>query len=95
MRDRYNTLLTQLVEKVLKGQLPSKEQVYRELVQDLEPDSAEILEQCLQEQLATTQAAVTNAVDEIRQANFVLEMGETPIAVPAGSVREQRIHEVA
>jgi tetratricopeptide (TPR) repeat protein len=68
LRDRYNTLLTQLVEKVLKGQLPSKEQVYRELVQDLEPDSAEILEQCLQEHLATTQAAVTNAVDEIRQA---------------------------
>jgi tetratricopeptide (TPR) repeat protein len=68
LRDRYNTLLTQLVEKVLKGQLPSKEQVYRELVQDLEPDSAEILEQCLQEQLATMQLAVTNAVDEIRQA---------------------------
>jgi tetratricopeptide (TPR) repeat protein len=68
LRDRYTTLLTQLVEKVLKGQLPSKEQVYRELVQDLEPDSAEILEQCLQEQLVTTQAAVTNAVDEIRQA---------------------------
>jgi tetratricopeptide (TPR) repeat protein len=68
LRDRYLTLLNQLVEKVLKGQLPSKEQVYRELVQDLEPDSAEILEQCLQEQLATTQAAVTNAVDEIRQA---------------------------
>jgi tetratricopeptide (TPR) repeat protein len=68
LRDRYVTLVTQLVEKVLKGQLPSKEQVYRELVQDLEPDCAEILEQCLQEQLATTQAAVANAVDEIKQA---------------------------
>jgi tetratricopeptide (TPR) repeat protein len=68
LRDRYHTLLTQLVEKILKGQLPSKEQVYRELAQDLEPDSADILEECLQEQLATTQLAVTNAVDEIRQA---------------------------
>ncbi|WP_404790743.1 tetratricopeptide repeat protein [Altericista sp. CCNU0014] len=68
MRDRYQTLLTQLVEKVLKGHLPSKEQVYRELVQDLEPDSAEILDECLQEQLSATQLAVTNAVDEIKQA---------------------------
>jgi tetratricopeptide (TPR) repeat protein len=68
LRDRYHTLLTELVQKVLKGQLPSKEQVYRELVQDLEPDSAEILEECLQEQLATTQLAVTNAIDELKQA---------------------------
>lgn len=74
MRDRYLTLLTQLVEKILKGHLPSKEQVYRELAQELEPNSGEILEDCLKEKLALTQQAVDSPIDELKQAKATRQL---------------------
>jgi tetratricopeptide (TPR) repeat protein len=74
LRDRYLTLLTQLVEKILKGQLSSKEQIYRELAQELEPNSGEILEDCLKETLATTQQAVDSPVDELKQAKATRQL---------------------
>lgn len=68
MRDRYLTWIDQLVEKILKGQLPSKEQVYRQLDQELEPGTGDIFEQCLQERTSMLQAKLDAAVDELKQA---------------------------
>ena len=68
MRDRYLTWIDQLVEKILKGQLPSKEQVYRQLGQELEPETGEVFEQCLQERLAALQVKLETAPDELKQA---------------------------
>jgi tetratricopeptide (TPR) repeat protein len=68
LRDRYFTALDQLVNNILKGQLPSKERVYRQLAQELEPDTVEIFEQCLQERLSTTQSALDTTTDELKQA---------------------------
>ncbi len=68
MRDRYLTWIDQLVEKILKGQLPSKEQVYRQLDQELEPETEDIFEQCLQERLAALQTNLDTATDELKQA---------------------------
>ncbi len=68
MRDRYLTWIDQLVEKILKGQLPSKEQVYRQLDQELEPETGDIFEQCLQERLATLQTKLDTSTDELKQA---------------------------
>jgi tetratricopeptide (TPR) repeat protein len=68
LRDRYLTWIDQLVEKILKGQLPSKEQVYRQLDQELEPETGDIFEQCLQERLAELQTRLDTATDELKQA---------------------------
>jgi tetratricopeptide (TPR) repeat protein len=68
LRDRYLTWIDQLVEKILKGQLPSKEQVYRQLDQELEPETGDIFEQCLQERLVALQTNLDTATDELRQA---------------------------
>jgi tetratricopeptide (TPR) repeat protein len=68
LRDRYLTWIDQLVEKILKGQLPSKEQVYRQLDQELEPETGDIFEQCLQERLAALQTNLDTATDELKQA---------------------------
>jgi tetratricopeptide (TPR) repeat protein len=68
LRDRYFAVIDQIVEKVLKGQLSSKEQIYRQLVQELEPDTAEILEHCLQDRLTTAQLVLAETTDELTQA---------------------------
>jgi tetratricopeptide (TPR) repeat protein len=68
LRDRYLTWIDQLIEKILKGQLPSKEQVYRQLDQELEPETGDIFEQCLQERLAALQTNLDTAADELKQA---------------------------
>jgi tetratricopeptide (TPR) repeat protein len=68
LRDRYLTWIDQLVEKILKGQLPSKEQVYRQLDQELEPETGDIFEQCLQDRLAALQNNLDTATDELKQA---------------------------
>ncbi|MCG9891773.1 MAG: tetratricopeptide repeat protein [Thermosynechococcaceae cyanobacterium MS004] len=68
MRDRYLTWIDHLIEQVLKGQLPSKEQVYRQLAQELEPETGEIFEQCLQERISALQSRLDTATDELKQA---------------------------
>jgi len=68
LRDRYFTSLDRLVENILKGQLPSKELVYQQLAQELEPDTTEIFEQCLQERLIETQKTLDETTDELKQA---------------------------
>lgn len=68
LRDRYLALIDQIVTITLKGQLRSKEQIYQQLVEAIEPGTGEIFERCLLERLETTQTQVETAVDELKQA---------------------------
>ena len=68
LRDRYLTVIDQIVNITLKGQLRSKEQIYQQLVDEISTGTGEIFERCLQMRLDTTKAQVDNAIDEIKQA---------------------------
>lgn len=68
IRARYLGLIEQIVETTLKGNIRSKEQVYRMLVRDVSPGTGEIFERCLSEHLTTMQAQLSQEVDELKQA---------------------------
>ncbi len=65
--DRYLGLIDQIVETTLKGNIRSKEQVYRMLVRDVTPGTGEIFERCLSERLTTTQGQLEREIDELKQ----------------------------
>ncbi len=66
--DRYFTLIDQIVTITLKGQLRSKEQIYQQLVKEIESGTGEVFERCLSQRLETTKTQVETAVDELKQA---------------------------
>lgn len=68
LTDRYYGVIDQIVTITLKGQLRSKEQIYQQLLQDIEAGTGEIFERCLTDRLTQTQAQVDNAADELKQA---------------------------
>lgn len=68
LRDRYFAVIDQIVTITLKGQLRSKEQIYQQLLQDIEAGTGEIFERCLSERLEATQLQVENAPNELKQA---------------------------
>lgn len=68
MGDRYLGLIDKIVETTLKGNIRSKEQVYRMLVRDVTPGTGEIFERCLSERLTTTQGQLDREIDELKQA---------------------------
>lgn len=67
MRDRYLAVLDQLVEKILKGQLASKEQIYRQIAQELEPETGAVFQACLQERISQAETLAASG-DELKQA---------------------------
>lgn len=66
--DRYLELIAQIVQTTLKGNIRSKEQVYQLLVQDLEPGTEEIFEQCLHDRFAAFQQQAADSSNEAKQA---------------------------
>lgn len=62
MRDRYLSLIDQIIEITLKGQIRSKEQVYQMLVQEIEPGTGEIFERTLAERLTEVQQQIDNNI---------------------------------
>lgn len=67
LSDRYFALIDQIVDITLKGKLRSKEQIYQQLVRDVEAGTGEIFERCLATRLEETQARL-NTGDELKQA---------------------------
>jgi tetratricopeptide (TPR) repeat protein len=67
LSDRYFALIDQIVDITLKGKLRSKEQIYQQLVRDVEAGTGEIFERCLATRLQETQARL-NTGDELKQA---------------------------
>lgn len=71
LSDRYATLIEQIVQSTLKGNIRSKEQVYQMLVREIEPDSGEIFETCLRDRVSATQAQANDKTNELKQAKAV------------------------
>ena len=67
MRDRYLELIDHIITATLKGQVRSKEQVYRMLKDGIEAGTGEIFERCLQEHVDDIQSQL-NVDDELKQA---------------------------
>lgn len=96
MRDRYLGLIEKIVETTLKGNIRSKEQVYRMLVRDVTPGTGEIFERCLSERLTTTQEQLNQEIDELKQAkvNRILRALQTIAGEWERWQQENRVTEV-
>jgi tetratricopeptide (TPR) repeat protein len=68
LRDRYLSVIDQIVHITLKGQLRSKEQIYQQLVQEVSAGTGEIFERCLTARLEETQTRLNTETDELKQA---------------------------
>lgn len=66
--DRYSTLIDQIVQATLKGNIRAKEQVYQMLVDEVEPGTDDVFEQVLRDRLDTTQQQANDRSDELKQA---------------------------
>lgn len=67
-RDRYFSLVDQIVQMTLKGNIRSKQQVYQMLVQGVSPGEGEIFERCLSDRQTTAQSEIDSTTDELKQA---------------------------
>ena len=67
LRDRYLTLIDQIIQMTLKGQIRSKEQVYQMLIESVSTGTGEIFERCLDDRTAMFQQQASVS-DELKQA---------------------------
>ena len=70
LQQRYETLIDNIVETTLKGQIRSKEQVYQMLVKGIENGTGEIFERALSQRLTTTETQLKTETDELKQAKI-------------------------
>ncbi|MBW4659534.1 MAG: tetratricopeptide repeat protein [Drouetiella hepatica Uher 2000/2452] len=68
LSDRYLTLIDQIVQMTLKGQIRSKEQVFQMLQEGVDVGTGEIFERCLGDRLTVTQQQADSRDDELKQA---------------------------
>ncbi|NEP09024.1 MAG: tetratricopeptide repeat protein [Symploca sp. SIO2C1] len=68
LSDRYSAFINQIIVDTLKGKIRSKEYVYKQLVEQLEPRTGEIFERCLIEQVNIIQHKLEVETDELKQA---------------------------
>lgn len=62
VRERYFALIDRIVEITLKGQIRSKEQVYQMLVDEIESETGEVFESCLDERQREVQHQIDNGL---------------------------------
>ncbi|NJQ98350.1 MAG: hypothetical protein HC784_13670 [Hydrococcus sp. CSU_1_8] len=67
-RDRYLTLIEQIVTDTLQGKIRSKNQVARRLSDNLSAGTGEIFERCLEERLSQVREQLNSQTDELKQA---------------------------
>lgn len=68
LRDRYFSLIDEIVQMTLKGKIRSKQQVYQMLVQGISKGTGELFEQALSDRTGEFQAQSKSAVDELKKA---------------------------
>jgi len=68
LRDRYFSLIDEIVQATLKGKIRSKQQVYQMLMQGIDPGTGEIFEQCLNDRVNAVQSEINHPTDELKQA---------------------------
>lgn len=67
-RDRYFTLIDEIVQMTLKGNIRSKQQVYQMLAKEIAVGEGEIFERCLSDRMAAAQSEIDFPSDELKQA---------------------------
>jgi tetratricopeptide (TPR) repeat protein len=67
-RDRYLTLIDEIVQMTLKGNIRSKQQVYQMLAKEIVAGEGEIFERCLSDRMAAAQSEIDKPTDELKQA---------------------------
>jgi tetratricopeptide (TPR) repeat protein len=68
LRDRYLSLIDQIVQTTLKGNIRSKEQVYQLLVEGVSPGTGELFERCLQDRITEEEHRVKTETNELKQS---------------------------
>ena len=68
LRDRYLSLIDEIVQTTLKGKIRSQQQVYQMLLQGVSPGTGEIFELALGDRITATQHQVDTQTDELKQA---------------------------
>lgn len=68
LSDRYSTFIHQVIIDTLAGKVRSKDFVYDQLVEQLQPRTGEIFERCLMEKINTIQHQLSNESDELKRA---------------------------
>ncbi len=73
-RDRYITFIETIITNVLKGKIASRELIYRQLVEQLQPGTGEIFERCLLEKITALESQVQTESDELKQAKATRQL---------------------
>jgi tetratricopeptide (TPR) repeat protein len=68
LREKYLTLIDEIVQNTLKGKISSQEQVYQMLLKGVTTGTGEVFELALNERLTATQQQVNTEKDELKQA---------------------------
>ena len=68
LRDRYLSLIDEIVQMTLKGKIRAKQQVYQMLVQGVSLGTGEIFERCLSDRIGAAQSEIDHPTDELKQA---------------------------
>ncbi len=68
LRDRYLTLIDEIVQTTLKGKISSVEQVYQMLLKGVTPGTGEVFELALSDRLSAAQSLVDSEKDELKKA---------------------------
>jgi tetratricopeptide (TPR) repeat protein len=74
LRDRYLTLIEQIIANTLQGKIRSKHQVYRTLGENINLGTGEIFERCLDERSAQAKEALESQTDELKKAKATRQM---------------------
>jgi tetratricopeptide (TPR) repeat protein len=68
LREKYLSLIDEIVQSTLKGKISSQEQVYQMLLKGTSADTGEIFELALSDRLESTQRQVDTEKDELKHA---------------------------
>lgn len=71
LADRYQSLVDDIVQMTLKGQIRSKEQVYQMLMKQVQSGTGEVFERVLGDRLTVVQRQTETQTDELKQAKAV------------------------
>ncbi|MFN6534803.1 MAG: tetratricopeptide repeat protein [Nostoc sp. EkiNYC01] len=63
LSDSYQKLIEEIVTTALKGQICSKEYIYRQLVENVSAGNGEIFERCLSDRFNSTQSELNKAIN--------------------------------
>jgi len=73
-RERYMTLIDEIIANILKGNIASKALIYKRLVDEIKVGTGEIFERGLIEKISTLESLVKTETDELKQAKATRQL---------------------